>query len=96
MQVFQERRQYACRSEGCWGFFFLLCLIKKISTLKSTVLLEYLCLYTARRHPQMFQQSHIHHVDVVIIEANTYKNECPWRQKRGRVLFSTVPLLTRC
>lgn len=51
------------------------------------MLLEYLGLYTAFQHPQTFQQSHIHHVDVVILEANGYKNERPSRQKRERVLF---------
>lgn len=75
---------HAVRKVGC--FFFFLCLIKKISTLKSTVLLEYLCLYTALRHPQMFQQSHIHHVDV-ILEANTYKNECVLGARKGDVCF---------
>lgn len=70
---------------GRFRFFFSL--IKKISTLKSTVLLEYLCLYTTLRHPQMFQQSHIHHVDVVILEANTYKNECVLGARKGDVCF---------
>lgn len=57
-----------------FGIFFPCFMKKKKSTVISTVLLEYLGLYTVFQHPQMFQQSHIHHVDVVIIEANGYKN----------------------